>query len=315
MSARSDPAFFSSTIDHREAVEVEHDVEAALDVGRPDRDLVDRQELVVLDLVADEPDRRVLLDAVGVDVGHAAVAVHEDLVEAEVLRDRVLRLRRHDLGQRLHQVLARHERVELAASPRAGGRAARDRPRRSGRRRCPARSPGRAAAPRSARPGTPARWPPSRLRWPSVLLRVDEPVALPAAAQNADSRPATSASPRRGSLPRWALLARIDDITKSVGLIQRHATTIGWPVRGTACRALAPAHPGPLGARRPPYRVPMMPQPDDADGHPPTAAPPSACPLFRPTAWVLPTEVVYRLPRSPGRRQPAAERPAIRAAS
>ena len=44
-------------------------------LGVDDRDLVDREPVVVARLVADEPDRRVLLDAVGVDVGDAAVAL------------------------------------------------------------------------------------------------------------------------------------------------------------------------------------------------------------------------------------------------
>ena len=50
---------------HGQAVEVENHVEPPLHICGSDDHLVDRKELVFLDRVAHEPDRRRLLDAVG----------------------------------------------------------------------------------------------------------------------------------------------------------------------------------------------------------------------------------------------------------
>ncbi len=99
--------------DHeRQPVDVEHDVEAPLVLARTDGHLVDREVLVLLDSLAQQPDRRGLLDPVGVDVGDAAVAVHQVLVDPVVLGQGVLRLRRQDVGQRLLKVWRRHRGVQ-----------------------------------------------------------------------------------------------------------------------------------------------------------------------------------------------------------
>ena len=107
--------------------------------------------------------------------------------------------------------------------------------------------------------------------------------AWPPSPPRADSRPATSASPRRGSLPRWACWPG------STTSRSRWASSSGTPPRSVASpRHCMPSSracsPRPARRSAPTHRVPMMPQPDDADGHPPTAAPPR-CPPFRPTAW------------------------------
>lgn len=63
---------------------------------------------------ADQPDRRVDLLAVGVDVADAPEPLGQVVVDPVVLGDRVVRLRRQDLRMRLQQVLRRHGRVERA---------------------------------------------------------------------------------------------------------------------------------------------------------------------------------------------------------
>ena len=78
----------------------------------PDGDLVDGEPLVVAGPVGQQVNGRVLLGAVGVDVADTPVAVDEELVDAVVLGDGVLRLRSEDVGECLLQVLGGHGRVE-----------------------------------------------------------------------------------------------------------------------------------------------------------------------------------------------------------
>lgn len=98
---------------HRHAVAVQHQVEAAREVTPNERDLVDGEPIVLARLGAQQTDARVDLVAVVTDVAEAK-AVDQKIVDAVVLGDRILRLRRRDLGEGLLQVLPRHIRVQLA---------------------------------------------------------------------------------------------------------------------------------------------------------------------------------------------------------
>ena len=101
--------------DERQAVDVEDDVEATLALTAADRHLLHREVRVLRDIaVRHEMDRRALLATLVVDVRDARVAADEDVVQALVLRQRVLRLRREHLGLRLLQVLLGHPGVEVA---------------------------------------------------------------------------------------------------------------------------------------------------------------------------------------------------------
>ena len=96
-----------------EAVEVEHDVEAAFVLAGDDGDLVDDEPVVLVDL-ADEADGGRALLALVVDVGEPAVAVGEEGVCAVALGECVLRGGCEDLGERLVEVVARDVGVEGA---------------------------------------------------------------------------------------------------------------------------------------------------------------------------------------------------------
>ena len=107
-----------------QAVDVEHDVEAPLRLPAAEGELVDGVVRIAGGVRGEEPDGGGLLLAVPVHVGDARVAVHEDLVEAVVLRDRVLGGRGEHLGRGLVQVLRRDGGVEGAQG--AGERAVED---------------------------------------------------------------------------------------------------------------------------------------------------------------------------------------------
>ena|SRR6476661_6680125 len=80
------------------------------------------QPVVDSGVVADQPDGRGLLDAVGVDEGDAAEALDDRLVQPVVLGDRVVRPGCGDFGERLLQVLLGHLRIQCAHRGEHAGR-------------------------------------------------------------------------------------------------------------------------------------------------------------------------------------------------
>ena len=96
----------------RQTVAVEDKVEAAFDLVRADGHLVDGEELILVRVLGDEPDGRVVLDAFVVDPGDAAVALGEEDMHAAVLGEGVARAGSDDLGSGLLEVLDRDCGVE-----------------------------------------------------------------------------------------------------------------------------------------------------------------------------------------------------------
>ena len=99
---------------HGHSVAEEHQVEAPVVLGAADGDLAGHQPVVAAGIGADQPDRRRGFLAVVVDIRDAAVALNEPVVDSLVLRDRVVRSRLDDVGERLLQVDTRDIRVEPA---------------------------------------------------------------------------------------------------------------------------------------------------------------------------------------------------------
>lgn len=99
--------------DERHPVDEQHDVESAVEVTAPERQLVDGEPVIVGRVGAEQSESRILFDTVGVDVAQR-ISADEVLVDAMVLGDRVLRLRRGDLRDRLLEILAGHGGVESA---------------------------------------------------------------------------------------------------------------------------------------------------------------------------------------------------------
>ena len=98
----------------RHAVDVADHIEATFPIEVRNGDLVERQVVILVRLRGQEVDGRVLDVALVVDVLDTAVAFHKNLVNAPVLRNRGLRLRRDDLTDGLVKVLLRHIWVEVA---------------------------------------------------------------------------------------------------------------------------------------------------------------------------------------------------------
>ncbi len=96
-----------------QSVHVRDDVEASLHLPAAHGHLVDDAVAVQRRVTGVEADHGGAFATVVVDVGDAAVPVSEDLVEAVVLRDRVLRLRGQYLRRGLLQVLPRHVGVQV----------------------------------------------------------------------------------------------------------------------------------------------------------------------------------------------------------
>ena len=101
-------------LQHRdgEPVDVQNDVEAALVVTVDQRHLVDGEPIILGRVRTDQPQRRVLLDAVLVSPAETPVAGNDPLVDALVLCDGVLGARGHNVSHRLVQQVQRHRRVQ-----------------------------------------------------------------------------------------------------------------------------------------------------------------------------------------------------------
>ena len=108
------PGLFQLHDGQGHAVDVEHYIEAAFLVQVPDGNLVRRDVVVFVRVSGEERDGGVLMLALGVGVFDAAVAFHEDLVEAVVLRNRALGLRGENLCHCLAEVLVWNPGVEVA---------------------------------------------------------------------------------------------------------------------------------------------------------------------------------------------------------
>ncbi len=99
---------------HRHAVAVQDQVEAAVELAPPHGDLAGHQPVVVIGVRREQPDGRGLFLAVVVGVGDGAEAADQPVVDAVVLRDRVVRPRLDDLRKSLLQIVAGDLRVEPA---------------------------------------------------------------------------------------------------------------------------------------------------------------------------------------------------------
>ena len=82
--------------------------------------MVDGEPVVLVGVGGEQADGGVVFGAVGVDVTEAE-SVDKVLVDAKVFGDRIFRLRRRNLGNRLRKVLGRHGRVELLQCGKQAG--------------------------------------------------------------------------------------------------------------------------------------------------------------------------------------------------